>query len=105
MAMTFPHEKIRPSQKEFMEDVKHSIENKRHLIADVPTGIGKTIASLFPAMNYALSNNKTIFFLTSRLSHHRMAVETLKMMKKENNFSAMDIIGKKHLCSFDVKDM
>jgi DNA excision repair protein ERCC-2 len=35
-----------------------------------------------------------------------MAIETLKLIKKAGNvFSAVDIIGKKHLCSQGVKDM
>ncbi len=132
----FPFPSMRASQKEMISDVRSAVESKRHLIADAPTGLGKTIAALFPAVEYAVNNGKTVFFLTSRLSQHKAAVETLKMMKLAqtqtpaqddhkldaegvihhsssnlasyslgNEFSAVDIIGKKHLCSHDVKDM
>ncbi len=77
-----------------------------HLVADAPTGLGKTIAALFPAVEYAVNNDKTVIFLTSRLSQHRACIEALKRMKSAGNtFKATDIIGKKHLCSHDVSDM
>lgn len=113
----FPFPSMRASQKEMIDDVRSAVGGKKHLIADAPTGLGKTIAALFPAVEYVVNNGKTVFFLTSRLSQHKAAVETLKMMKQAqtqtpeasyslgNEFSAVDIIGKKHLCSHDVKDM
>jgi len=89
-----------------MDDVRKAVENNRHLIADAPTGLGKTAASLFPALEYAVTHDKTVFFLTSRLSQHKMAIDTVRMIKDAGNvLSAVDIVGKRHLCSQDVKDM
>ncbi|MBI4154378.1 DEAD/DEAH box helicase family protein, partial [Candidatus Woesearchaeota archaeon] len=102
----FPYSAIRDSQREMMGDVKAAVGSRRHLIADAPTGIGKTIAALYPALEYAVRNNKTVFFLTSRVSQHRAAIDTLKLMKqKGNSFNAVDIVGKMHLCSHDVEGM
>lgn len=102
----FPFSSLRAPQKEMMEDAKKAIEQKQHLLADAPTGLGKTIAVLFPALQFAVQNDKTIFFLTSRLSHHRAAIDNLMLLKKHgNNFSAVDVIGKKHLCSHHVEEM
>lgn len=101
----FPFPSVRPSQKEMMDDVKIAVAEGRHLVADAPTGLGKTIAALFPSVEYAVANGKNVFFLTSRLSQHKAAIETLKLMKDGNGFSAVDIVGKKHLCSHDVSDM
>ncbi|MBS3050957.1 MAG: ATP-dependent DNA helicase [Candidatus Aenigmarchaeota archaeon] len=101
----FPFESVRGPQQEMMYDVAHAVAAGRHLVADAPTGLGKTIAALFPAVEYAVANGKTVFFLTSRLSQHKAAVETLKLMRSNNKFKAVDIVGKKHLCSHDVADM
>ena len=101
----FPFTSTRPPQKEMMDDVRNAVENSRHLVADAPTGLGKTIAALFPAVEYSVANGKNVFFLTSRLSQHKAAVETLKLMRNNNIFRAVDIVGKKHLCSHDVADM
>ncbi len=83
-----------------ISDVRNAVQNKRHLVADAPTGLGKTIAALFPCVEYALDNGKTVLFLTSRLSQHKMAIETMQML----GVSAVDIVGKKWLCSHDVQD-
>lgn len=95
----FPYKKARPGQKEFMEDVSESIKTGKNLIAHAPTGIGKTAGALAPAVEYALKNDKTVFFLTSRHSQHLMAMQTLKEMNKKRAFVASDLIGKKHICS------
>ncbi len=88
-----------------IKDVSAALAEGKHLIADAPTGLGKTAAALFPAVEYAVANGKSVFFLTSRLSQHKMAVETLKIMRKDNAFSAIDVVGKRHLCSHDVADL
>lgn len=100
--LTFPHPTIRASQDELINDIRYALQDRKHLIADAPTGLGKTIAALFPAIEYAKNNDKTVFFLTSRHSQHKMAVETLQSI---GGISAVDIVGKKWLCSHDVQDM
>ena len=96
----FPFKKIRPGQKEFLNDVNLCLANKKILLAHAPTGIGKTAAVLAPALKYALDNEKIIFFLTPRHSQHLLAIETLKMIKNssDEDFIAVDLIGKKWLC-------
>ena len=100
----FPFASVRESQKEMIADVAKIVAESKHLVADAPTGLGKTIAVLFPAVEYAVANGLNVFFLTSRLSQHKAAIETLKLMKNKK-FKAIDIVGKKHLCSQDVTDM
>ncbi|MBI4174599.1 MAG: ATP-dependent DNA helicase, partial [Candidatus Aenigmarchaeota archaeon] len=101
----FPFAAVRGPQQEMMDDVRAAVQNSKHLVADAPTGLGKTIAALFPAVEYAVANGKNVFFLTSRLSQHKAAIETLKLMRQNNSFKAVDIVGKKHLCSHDTADM
>lgn len=99
MMQLFPFSTIRSSQKDFMDDVRSCIENKQHLIANAPTGLGKTAATLAPAVEYALDNGKTVFFLTPRHTQHQIAVETLKKMRAKRPFYSADLIGKKWLCA------
>src|SRR3989344_860738 len=102
----FPFDVVRPVQQQMVNDVADAVRSGRHLVADAPTGLGKTAAVLHPAVEYAVANGKAVFFLTSRLSQHKAAIETLKLMKNTgNNFKAVDIVGKRHLCSHDVTDM
>lgn len=99
--MLFPFSVVREHQKDFLNDVKFAVENSRHLIANAPSGLGKTAASLSPALEYAMENDKVVFFLTPRHSQHQIAIETLKKLRmiSSTKFQVADIIGKKWLCS------
>jgi DNA excision repair protein ERCC-2 len=96
----FPFDKPRESQKDLMDDIYDAIINARCHIAHAPTGLGKTVASLAPAITYAVEKKKTIFFLTSRNTQHKIAIETIKEINDKYNLklNAIDIIGKKNLC-------
>ncbi len=99
--LLFPHDSQRDIQKKFMEDVWNCINTKRHMIAHAPTGLGKTVAALAPALTFALKENKTIFFLTSRHTQHKIALETLSKIKQKHglSFVASSLIGKKWMCA------
>ncbi|MBN2421002.1 ATP-dependent DNA helicase [Candidatus Woesearchaeota archaeon] len=99
----FPFSKIRPEQDELLKEISNSIENKQHLIVHAPTGLGKTAAALVPALEHAIKNNLTVFFLTSRHTQHIIAVETLKKIKEEHDakFVITDLVGKKNMCMQD----
>ena len=74
----FPFGKIRGGQIDFLNDCKKAFHKGMHLVAYAPTGIGKTVASLVPALEEAIKQKKTILFLTSKQSQHKMAVDTLR---------------------------
>lgn len=96
----FPFEHVRPIQKDMMEKVKECLRDKKVLIAHAPTGLGKTIAALAPAIPFALKHNLRIFFLTSRHTQHHLCVETLRSIKKKFGIelNAVDLIGKQQMC-------
>ena len=96
----FPYPKVRDVQSTMISDVYNAIKNKKHIIMHAPTGIGKTIAVLAPALSFAMKNNKTIFFLTSRQTQHKIVVDTLRQIKEKFNinFDVADLIGKKGMC-------
>nr|QNO51656.1 ATP-dependent DNA helicase [Methanosarcinales archaeon ANME-1 ERB6] len=96
----FPFPSIREGQREFMEDVKQAVEGENILAAHAPTGIGKTVAVLVPALQYAIQNDKTVFFLTSKRSQHKIAIDTLRLIKERAklNFVVVDIISKQSMC-------
>ncbi len=95
----FPFSSVRESQKQFIQDIEQCLQSRQHLLANAPTGLGKTAATLVPALEYALDNGKTVFFLTPKHTQHQIAVETLKKMKEKRQFIGTDLIGKKWMCS------
>ncbi len=100
----FSHDQPRKHQEQLLKDAYKCMENSRNLICHAPTGIGKTSAVLGPAITHATENNSTIFFLTPKISQHRIAVNELKKLSEKHDlkFKATDVIGKKHMCADEI---
>ena len=100
----FPHSVARDIQKQMILDVHNNIAKKKTLFVHAPTGLGKTAATLPIALSFALENNLTVFFLTSKHTQHSIAVETLRKVKKKHkrDFDCADILGKKWMCCHDI---
>lgn len=96
----FPHDEVRAIQDELIRAINRAVTTQQNLIAHAPTGLGKTAAALGPSIKEALKKDLTVFFMTSRHTQHKLAMDTINLIKKKykQNFTAVDIIGKKWLC-------
>ncbi len=96
----FPFHSVREGQREFMADVEHALVAGEILLAHAPTGIGKTVAALAPAIQYAIENEKTVFFLTPKRSQHKIAIDTLRLIKEHGglDLTVVDITSKQSMC-------
>ena len=105
--LLFPHEEVRKSQAELILDVEKTVKEGNQLLANAPTGLGKTSSTLGPTLNYALKNDLKVWFLTNRHTQHTLAVDTLKQIQEKFGikFSCVDLIGKKWMCNQEVKDL
>ncbi|WP_447956930.1 ATP-dependent DNA helicase [Vreelandella sp. EE7] len=76
--LTFPHARFRPGQRELAENVFKAVSTERCLLAQAPTGIGKTLATLFP-MLAAMPRKQLdrVAFLTMKTPGRRLALEAL----------------------------
>ncbi|MBA3044650.1 MAG: DEAD/DEAH box helicase family protein [Candidatus Thermoplasmatota archaeon] len=102
----FPFAQVRPGQDQFILDVGQSIAERKHLFAYAPTGIGKTVAALVPAVEASLRMNKVVCFLTSKQSQHHIAIETLRQMKAVSgkDIRVVDLISKQAMCPSDISE-
>lgn len=100
MQVFFRHENIRPVQKQIIKDACAAFLSGRHLIVHAPTGCGKTDALLSPAISYALENDKSVFFMTPKISQHRLAVQAINELREKQgvDIRGVDLVGKKHMC-------
>ena len=56
--LAFPYLDLRPGQKEIIDEVATALAQGEQLLVEAPTGLGKTVAALYPAIRYALAEEK-----------------------------------------------
>ena len=82
-ALTFPYGTWRPGQREMAAQVYRTVRDGKRLFASLPTGCGKSMAALFPALK-ALREGFTeqIFYLTARTTQRQGPREALALAEK-----------------------
>ena len=61
-ALRFPFDTVRPYQAAMIEHVDKTIRDHECTLVSAPTGIGKTVAALYPALQHALRDGLRVFF-------------------------------------------
>lgn len=81
--MKFPFGKIREGQEEFMSAAYRAISRHTTLIAQAPTGTGKTVAALYPALRaLGCERCSKVFYLTPKTTTADAARDTLCEMAR-----------------------
>lgn len=100
--LNFPFE-YRPGQKKLVSDVYRTIMRQKLLFMQAPTGVGKTISTIFPAVK-AVGEELAdrIFYLTAKTITATVAKETFALLEK-NGYRAktIQITAKEKLCPCD----
>ena len=80
--LTFPFPNYRKNQYELAASVYKTIALKKQLLVEAPTGTGKTISTVFPALK-AMGEDQTekIFYLTAKESTRKTCEDTLALLK------------------------
>ncbi|MEE2748178.1 MAG: hypothetical protein VX473_06920, partial [Candidatus Thermoplasmatota archaeon] len=99
------HESLREGQKQMILDATNVLNKGGFLLANAPTGIGKTAAALSAALTIARSGmqRRNILFMTGRQTQHRIVVDTVRKINarlEENHqkVTLVDMIGQKDMC-------
>lgn len=80
-ALTFPFPAYRAGQRELAQEIYLAIRDKRMVLAQAPTGTGKTMAALFPALKgIGEGFVERIFYLTARTTARAAAVDALRLL-------------------------
>ena len=81
-ALPFPHAAFRPGQRMLAQAVFNGARLGRCLLAQAPTGIGKTIATLFPLLKACPGQQlDKVFFLTAKNAGRALALDALATMR------------------------
>ncbi len=98
--LEFPYADYRPGQREMAVAVYKAIRANDRLYVQSPTGVGKTIAALFPAVK-ALRQGLAakIFYLTAKTSGRLVAEKALDDMRQANlYFRSVTLTAKEKIC-------
>lgn len=91
--LQFPYGEMHPSQRQMAEAVYKSAATGRVLLAEAPTGTGKTLAGIFPAIK---AFNKTpidkIFYLTAKTTGKQLALENLQLIATDSNSTPLRVL-------------
>lgn len=81
--LDFPYE-YRNGQKQLVTDVYRTILRKKMLFLQAPTGVGKTLATLFPSIK-AVGEEKAerIFYLTAKTVTTQVAADTFSLLYEQ----------------------
>ena len=97
--MEFPYP-YREGQRELVTGVYHTITKGRQLFIQAPTGIGKTMAALFPAVRAVGEGyGDKIFYLTAKTITRTVAEEAFEILKSKGlSYKTLSITAKEKLC-------
>ena len=101
--LTFPYSGYRKGQRKMSVAVYRAILDKKKLFVDAPTGTGKTISTIFPAvksLGEGLSDK--IFYLTAKNTTAKEALKSLYLLKEKNlSIKAVSLTSKEKICLND----
>jgi DNA excision repair protein ERCC-2 len=98
--LKFPFDSFRAGQRELAVAVYRTVTAGNKLFAQAPTGIGKTLASLFPAVK-AIGEGKTekIFYLTAKTSTREIAEQALATLREKGLvLKSLTLTAKDKIC-------
>lgn len=103
MTLQFPFEKYRAGQRELAKACFNTIREGSVLFAQAPTGIGKTISTIFPAIK-ALGEDRgeRIVYLTAKTITRTVAEEAMNKLKNKGlNCRNITLTAKEKICFKD----
>jgi DNA excision repair protein ERCC-2 len=98
--LDFPYDDYRPGQRDMAVAVYKAIRANDRLYVQSPTGVGKTIATLFPAVKaLGLGLATKVFYLTAKTSGRLVAEKALDDMRQSNlYFRSVTLTAKEKIC-------
>jgi DNA excision repair protein ERCC-2 len=88
-ALQFPHGQFRSGQRELAVSVYRAARDARSLMAQAPTGIGKTLATIFPLLKACASDQiDRVFFLTAKTPGRALALDAIETLHQSATSSS-----------------
>ena len=100
--MRFPHLKFHAGQRRLAEEVYKGAHQGHCVLAQAPTGIGKTVGTLFPMLKaIAAGKIDKIFYVSAKTTGRRLALDALRSLKTESPATplrVLDLVAREKAC-------
>lgn len=95
----------REGQKELITHVYHTIAHNKKLFLEAPTGVGKTISTVFPSVKaMGVGKADRIFYLTAKTITRTVADNTFQILRDQGmHFKSVIITAKDKICFMDER--
>lgn len=96
----------RPGQKELAAAVYRTVLRKKRLFVEAPTGVGKTVSTIYPAVK-AMGEGLTskLFYLTAKTITRTVAEDTFRLLlEKGLHFLPITVTAKEKVCVLEKPD-
>ncbi|MDF9773183.1 ATP-dependent DNA helicase [Pseudomonas baetica] len=105
--LVFPHADFRPGQRHLAESVFKAVSTGRCLMAQAPTGIGKTLGTLFPMLKaLAPQQLDKVFFLTAKTPGRKLALDAAQVILASADappLRVLEMIARDKACEYPDK--
>ena len=101
-AVAFPYE-YREGQKQVAAAVYHTVRERKKLFLQAPTGVGKTVMTIFPSVK-AVGEGlaEKIFYLTAKTTTRSVAQETFELFREHGlRFKTVTLTAKEKICPME----
>ncbi len=103
--LVFPFPEYRLFQREMMAYVYRNILENGILYVIAPTGIGKTIATIFSALKAINAPRQKIFYLSAKNDGKEIAIDTIRLLEKNGLIAkTCEITAKDQMCFLKERD-
>ena len=106
-AMQFPHPSFRPGQRDLAETIFKAASSARCVMAQAPTGIGKTVGTLFPVLKAAPGQRlDKVFFLAAKTPGRKLALDAAQTIRRATPglpLRVMELVARDKACQHPDK--
>ena len=98
-ALAFPHPEFRTGQRQLSETIYQANSAARCVMAQAPTGIGKTVGTLFPVLKaMPVRALDKVFYLTAKTPGRKLALDALATIGKHKTLRVIELVARDKAC-------
>lgn len=101
--LRFPYDAPRAPQVTVMDAVAEGLVSGRPVLVQAPTGTGKTVGALLPALRFAMERDRPVYFATAKTTQRALAARTFRDIAEasaidDRELTAVTLRAKEQMC-------